>query len=131
MSTSETSEQHFNHRLIDKDLVVAGPSLQVEKLHRDRLSRKDLHEVVGGDTVLADEPLEDMKTFRCDDVDSTIFEMRGIGIGGIRNQVGVHKVLTDRFGHFSRHAERGRRSSGDYSILVFRIRRACGLGEFE
>lgn len=103
----------------------------MDQLHANWLRREHLDEMIGGDSVLCNEPLEYVETFRRDLVDSSILEAGGSRIGSVFDQSRVHEMLADSFGNLARHGESGGCSSRDDALWVVRIGSAVGLGETE
>ena len=105
LAANETAEESGDDSLRDDDLVVNRSPLKMEKLHADWLSLEDVADVVRVDSILADEPLENVETFGGELVDAAFLEEVGRGIDGVLNEAGVHKVLAHGFGHLARHRE--------------------------
>jgi len=62
LTTNETAEEGGDDGLRDNDLVVNRSPLKVEELHANRLGLEDMADMVRVDSVLTDEPLEDVET---------------------------------------------------------------------
>ena len=75
----------------------------MEHLDVNRLFGENVRNVSSGNTVLGDEPLEHMGSFRSDHVDTSFFETWRCEVRGVLNEMGVHEMLTDPTSHFSRH----------------------------
>ena len=77
LTADETAEEGGDDGLRDDDLVVDRSSLKVEKFHANRLGLKDVADVIRVDSVLADEPLEDMETLWGELVNASLLEEVG------------------------------------------------------
>mgnify|MGYP001580372077 FL=1 len=130
-SSGEATEDDVDDGPANVDLVVRLPPLEVEELYADGLGGEDGDEVVGGDAVLGDEALQDMKAFRGDLEDASVLEAERRGVGGVLDQASVHKVLADPFGYLARHGEGRRRRRRDDSLRVVGIRGTVRLAEAE
>src|ERR1700733_8546782 len=73
-TTSKATEDCEDDVFRNDDIVVGKSPLEVEELHADRLSCKDVDEAVGGDTILSDESFKDMETLWCDLEYCAVFE---------------------------------------------------------
>jgi len=62
LTANETAEESGDDGLRDDDLVVNRSPLKVEELHANRLGLEDMADMVRVDSILADEPLENMET---------------------------------------------------------------------
>lgn len=63
MTTNKTAKESSDNRLSDYNLIVNRASFKMQKLNAYGLGTKNGFEVIGVDTVLADEALKDMEPF--------------------------------------------------------------------
>jgi len=94
----------------------------MEEFHANRLSLEDVANVIRVDSVLADEPLEDVEALWGELVNTTLLEEVGRGIDGILNEAGVHEVLAHGFSHLTRHGESRGRCRGNDTGRFSRVR---------
>ena len=99
----------------------------MEKFHANRLGLKDVADVVRVDSVLTDEPLEDMKTLWSELVDAAFLEEIGCRIDGVFDETSIHEMLAHGFGHLTRHREGGRRCGGNDTRRFPWVRSTIGL----
>ena len=77
LTTDETAEEGGDDGLRNDDLVINRPPFKMEKFHANRLCLEDVADVVRVDSVLADEPLEDMETLWSELVNATLLKKVG------------------------------------------------------
>jgi len=77
LTTNKPTEEGGDDGLGDDDLVVNRSSFEMEKFHANRLSLEDVANVIRVDSVLADEPLEDMEALWGELVNTTLLEEVG------------------------------------------------------
>lgn len=130
-SSSESTEDDVDDGPRDVNLVVGLSTFEVEKFHTDGLRSEDGDEVICRDSILRDEPFEDVEAFRCDLIDTSILEVERSRIGSVLDQSSVHEVLTDPLCDIPRHGEGSRRGSGDDTLRVVGIGGTIRLREAE
>jgi hypothetical protein len=109
LTANEAAEESGDDGLRDDDLVVNRSPLKMEKLHADRLGLEDVADVIRVDSVLADEPLEDMETLWSELINTALLEEVRCGIDGVLDEAGIHEMLTHGLCHLTGHGESGGR----------------------
>lgn len=131
LTANETAEKGGDDCLRDDDLVVNRSSLEMEKFHANRLSLKDVADVISVDSVLAYESLEDVKTLGGELVNTSLPKEVGCGIYGVLYEAGIHKMLAHGFGHVPRHGKSGRCCRCDDAGRLSGVWSTIRLGELE
>ena len=93
LAADETTEEGSDDGLGDDNLVIDGATFEMEELHAYRLGRKDMGQMVAVDAIAADETLEDVETFWCQNVDATVLEKIGRGVSCVFDETSVHEML--------------------------------------
>ena len=130
-ATDKATEDDFEHRRVDEQLVIGGASFEMKQLHADGLRGKYLEQMIAIDAVLGDESLENVETLGRQHVYALVLEDGVGGIAGVLDEAGIHKVLADALGHVAIHAKSGSGGGGDDATRLVGVGYAVGLGELE
>ena len=93
LAADEATEEGGDNGLGDDDLVIDGATFEMKELHAYGLRRKDMGQMVAIDAIATDKAFKDMETLWGENVDATVLEKIGGGVGRVLDETSIHKML--------------------------------------